>query len=266
MRRVVVIGRGKVGSALARAARRARVRVASVSARALPAAFGPADLVVVASRDADIGRLASLLAARLAPDVPVVHCSGALGPDALAPLRASNHPVGSMHPLASFASSRAAPPLAGAAMVITGDAAARRAAARFGRVIGMRPVVLASLDPARYHAAAALLSNGSAALAAAASELLGAAGVPAEHHARLLGPLLGSVASNVGSLGTGAALTGPIRRGDAATVARPLEVLSDTPLRSLYKEIARAQLPLAARLGDADPAALGAIDALLEAP
>lgn len=271
MRRLVVVGRGKVGRALAAAARARGLRVVSYAARALPESLGASDLVVLASRDADLPRLAPLLAAALRAPSAVVHCSGALSAEILAPLRAAGHAVGVMHPLASFASAREPPALAGAALVLSGDLPARRMARRLGRKLGMRCFEPAHLDPAAYHAAAALVANGAASLAAAAGALLSHAGFDPSVHGKLLGPLLRSVGENVASLGARAALSGPVRRGDLATIERHLEIAArvaspQIDLPSLYRALARAQVPLAEWIGEAPPASLARIRALVEEP
>jgi predicted short-subunit dehydrogenase-like oxidoreductase (DUF2520 family) len=82
----------------------------------------------------------------------------------------------------------------------------------------------------------------------------------------MLGPLLRSVAENVEALGLPEALTGPVRRGDADALRRHLATLraklpSAVPL---YLAAARAQLPLAAAIGDARPEALRAAAEVLQ--
>lgn len=269
MRSVVVIGKGKVGSALARAGKRAGLRITASPARKLPRSLPVADLVVVACADGAIEAVARALAPKLRVPTCVAHCSGSIGAEALGVLRDAGHAVGVMHPLASFAHASTPPTLDGAALVVTGDAKARRACVRFGKRIGMRPVEPGSLHGARYHAAAALLANGAAALADAATGLLEAAGIPPRLHGALLGPLLGSVAENVRRLGPAAALTGPIRRGDRAAVERHLVAADAAGVGALYRAAALAQIPISRRLGEAPEGALDAIERVLlqgEAP
>jgi predicted short-subunit dehydrogenase-like oxidoreductase (DUF2520 family) len=197
----------------------------------------------------------------------VVHCAGALGPEPLAPLRGVARGVAQMHPMISFASTTTTPTLARGQVNVDGDPAAVRVATRVARLLGMTPRRLPRLDKVAYHAAAGLVANGAAALAAAGTELLERAGASAELASKMLGPLLRSVADNVEALGLPTALTGPVRRGDAKGVLRHLEVIENrTPhLVPLYRELVRAQLPLARKLADADPSALDAIEASLRA-
>jgi predicted short-subunit dehydrogenase-like oxidoreductase (DUF2520 family) len=108
---VFVFGAGKVGAGLARALRRAHVRVTLRPKRAgLPASRIEADLVVLALRDRDLGPCAEELAARGlvgrgGRPSAVVHCAGALGPEVLAPARGPRVAVAQMHPMISFAGS-----------------------------------------------------------------------------------------------------------------------------------------------------------------
>lgn len=258
--RVAVLGTGKVGKGLARALRAAGAEVVLRRARApLPTRPFEVDLLVVGARDGAIEPLARELAARglVTKRTAVVHCAGSLGPEALAPLAGVARGVAQMHPMISFASSAIAPSLVGGQCEIDGDAAAVRVARRAARLIGLVPRSVPDLDRVLYHAAAAYVANGSAALAAAGSRLLCEAGVERATAARMLGPLLRSVAENVERLGLPGALTGPVRRGDARGVARHLETIrARAPeLEALYLACGEAQLPLARELGDAPPAA-----------
>ena len=129
----------------------------------------------------------------------------------------------------------------------------------------MTPRTIPALDAVAYHAAAGLVANGAAALAAGGVELLEAAGVDAKTAAAMLGPLLRSVAENVARLGLPAALTGPVRRGDAAGLERHLETLRRLApdLVPLYLASGATQLPSRAPSAEA-PAA--SFDAIARAP
>jgi predicted short-subunit dehydrogenase-like oxidoreductase (DUF2520 family) len=118
-----------------------------------------------------------------------------------------------------------------------------------------------TVDVALYHAAAGLLANGSAALAALAADLLRNAGAPEPDVARALGPLLRSVGHNVEHLGLPFALTGPVRRGDVAMVARHLEAIerASPETKGAYVAVGTAQVSLARAIGDAKGADLESI-------
>lgn len=263
--RVHIQGAGKVGRGLARllAARGAKVTLRAAR-DGLPPTTIAADILVLAVRDRDLTPLAKELAASgLVPRRAVcVHVAGSQSADVLAPLRAVCAGVAQMHPMIAFATTQSAPSLARGQLHVDGDDAAVRAARQLGKLLGMTPRTLPHMDKTLYHAAAGLVANGAAALAALGAELLVVAGVPREVAPSMLGPLLRSVADNVETLGFPAALTGPVRRGDAATVAKQASLLEQKlpSLLGIYLESVAAQLPLARALGEATPEAFNAID------
>ncbi|MDP9149484.1 MAG: DUF2520 domain-containing protein [Myxococcota bacterium] len=256
---VFVLGAGKVGTALVRSLRAAGVVARLRPARSrLPTAIR-ADLIVLAVRDRELGRLARELADRgiVPKDGAVVHVSGALDAEVLAPLRGACAGVGQMHPMIAFASLRFTPRLAEGNVRVQGDRRAVALGRRVVRLLGMTPRSLPGLDTVAYHAAAGLVANGAAALAALGAQLLDCAGVK-NQAPEMLGPLLRSVADNVAALGFPAALTGPVRRGDVLGLKRHLEVLRAKLPHAVrfYLAAAEAQLPLARALGEAAPADL----------
>jgi predicted short-subunit dehydrogenase-like oxidoreductase (DUF2520 family) len=268
--RVFVLGAGKVGTALARALRAKGAAVTLRAARrGLPKKTIDADLVVLAVRDGKLPELAAALASRrlVGSRTAVVHCAGALGIEPLSALRGVAEGVGQMHPMISFASTKFSPALDRGQVNVDGDPAAVRAAERVARLLGMAPRRLPHVDKVAYHAAAGLVANGAAALAAAGSELLGKAGVLPPLTAKMLGPLLRSVAENVERLGLPGALTGPVRRGDRHGVGRHLVVIADHApnLVPLYRALVAAQVPLARAIGDAESSVFDAIESLAAA-
>ncbi|WP_437299497.1 DUF2520 domain-containing protein [Sorangium sp. So ce426] len=267
---VFIYGGGKVGRGLARAIRDAGLRVTLRPARdGLPSERIEANFVILAVRDRDIAPCAEALRDRGLVghrDVAVVHCAGALGPEALAGARGGRVSVAQMHPMISFASPSFAPFLERGQLHIDGDPTAVRAARSLGVCLGMTPRTFSGLDRVAYHAAAGLVANGAAALAAAGVDLLERAGIDRRTAAEMLGPLLRTVADNVEVLGVPDALTGPVRRGDAAGVARHLEALRRLAphLVPLYVAAAATQLPLARVLGEAPADAFDAIQRVLD--
>ncbi len=263
---VFIFGAGKVGAGLARALRAAGDNVTLRPQRkGLPARRIEADVVIVAVRDRDIPGVAEALVGRHLIGhrlVAVVHCAGALGPEALAAARGRGVSVAQMHPMISFASKAHTPDLTRGQLHVDGDAAAVRAARALGKKLGMTPRTIPSLDRVAYHAAAGLVANGAAALAAGGVELLGKAGVDAATAAAMLGPLLRSVADNVERLGLPEALTGPVRRGDAVGVGKHLDTLERLSPRLLpiYIAASRTQIPLARELAEAPPSSFDAIE------
>jgi predicted short-subunit dehydrogenase-like oxidoreductase (DUF2520 family) len=264
--RVFVYGAGKVGAGLSRAlaAKGARVTLRAAR-RGLPARRIEAEVIVLAVRDRDLEAIAAALVERGLVGhrkVSVLHCAGALGPEVLAAARGPKVAVAQMHPMISFASTAVTPSLLRGQLHVDGDAAAVRAARRIGRLLGMTARTLPELDRVAYHAAAGLVANGAAALAAGGVALLGKAGVTEDVAAAMLGPLLRSVAENVERLGLPEALTGPVRRGEAAGVGKHLETLERIApeLVAFYVAAARIQVPLARALGEAASESFDAIE------
>ncbi|MGO8992827.1 MAG: DUF2520 domain-containing protein [Polyangiaceae bacterium] len=266
--RVFILGCGKVGRGLARALRKAGWSVEARAARAgLPTRPITSPLLIVAVRDAEVPRLCEELVARrlVGPRTACVHVAGARGPEMLAPLRGLTAGVAQMHPMISFADPAFLPSLRRGNLHVSGDAVAVRRARAVARALGMTARTIADLDRVGYHAAAGLVANGAAALAALGATLLIRSGVAAADAPRLLGPLLRSVADNVEALGFPAALTGPVRRGDAAGLEKQLRLIEDRLPEAvpLFIAAARAQLPLARALPDASAAALDAVESVL---
>lgn len=249
---VAIVGRGKVGRALAAALSPVDHRSGRAAARPLRA-----EIVIFAVRDGQLPEVVQRHSGLLEAEV-VLHVAGAVGPEVLAPLRPAA--LGQWHPVLSFVDDQVE--WAGAAAVMTGEQKALRAGRRLCGALGMTPVEAPDgIDLPLYHAALALSANGMAALAASAERLLGAAGVPAPEAAMVLGPLLASVARNVGRVGASGAMSGPVRRGDAATIARHVQRLGAVAPDELstYRASVEAQLAIARRLGDASPDALAAV-------
>ncbi|MCC7542121.1 MAG: DUF2520 domain-containing protein [Deltaproteobacteria bacterium] len=291
---VVLVGRGRVGRALARSlrnpgssreptarsrsvARPARGRALDVTllpGRALDSptarrALSSADVVWLAVPDAAIEPTSAAIADLdvIGPRTVVLHSAGALGLDVLAPL-ASRASLGALHPLVSFADARHPPPLAGTTFVAEGSPASLRAARVLARACGAHLVVAPGLDRALYHAAAALLANGAAALASVSLSLSERAGLGAPSRVRrALAGLLASVASNVATLGPTRALTGPIARGDVASVRRHLAHVdrSAPDASGVYRDVGRAILAVA-ELRGLDPETRDALATMLATP
>jgi len=213
---IAIIGRGRVGRGLARALRRAGHKPRLLDSRRTPRAR-EAEVIIVAVSDDAIDEVAEKLAPSLRPGAVVVHCAGSLGPQVLAPCAEAGASVGVMHPLVSFPTADAVPNLEGTTFVIDGHRRAITAAKKVAGAVGAHTLTAGIHGPA-YHAAAALLANGSAALAAVSVDLLERLGVDVDDAEIAVAALLRSVADNVETIGVPEALTGPVARGDAATV------------------------------------------------
>jgi predicted short-subunit dehydrogenase-like oxidoreductase (DUF2520 family) len=136
----------------------------------------------------------------------------------------------------------------GAGAAVDGTSAAALALARgLAERLGMEPVQIASADRATYHAAASIASNFLITIEAAAERLAAEAGVPRH----LLAPLVRASVENWARLGGEEALTGPVARGDQATVTAQREAVAErTPeLLTLFDALVQATEALAQRRG-----------------
>ncbi len=193
-----------------------------------------ADAVLLCVPDAEIAGAA----AHIAPGPLVGHCSGATGLDALAP-----HEAFSLHPLMTVTAEGAE--FAGAGAAVAGSTPrALGLAVELARALGMRPVEIAERDRAAYHAAASIASNFLVTLEAAAERIAGAVGV---ERAQLV-PLVRATVENWARLGPERALTGPVARGDEATIERQRAAVDEVApdLVALFDELVTATRALAA--------------------
>ena len=266
--KVFIFGAGKVGRALSRALRAHGDVVTLTPARkGLPRRRIDADIIILSVREAQLGPIATELATSgvVKRSAVVVHNAGSLSAEALVALRGACAGVAQMHPMISFASRTFFPTLTRGHCHVKGDPAAEKRAGVLARHLGMTPRTFATLDTVGYHAAAGLVANGAAALAAVGAELLVLSGVPRADTSKMLGPLLRSVAENVERLGFPDALTGPVRRGDAAAIERQIALLGERLASALplFVASAWAQLPLARTIGDAPPEAFDAMATVL---
>jgi len=232
---IAIVGRGRLGPALARALIAAGHRVEGPRGRGFDGADAAIALLCVP--DAEIAAAAAAIAPR--EGLIVGHCSGATGLDALAP-----HEALGLHPLMTVTPAGAV--FAGAGCAVAGSTPRALAAARtLARSLGMRAFEVADADRAAYHAAAAIASNFLTTLEAAAERLAATAGVPRE----ALVPLVRASVDNWAALGGAAALTGPIARGDEATVERHRAAIAQRApdLAVLFDALAAATRTLAGR-------------------
>ena len=221
LRRVAVVGAGRLGGALLNALTAGGLEVEGPLGRGIRPT---APVVVLCVPDAAIPAAAAAL--RGHPGRWVGHTSGSTGLDALACAGARG--AFSLHPLGAFPlGDRRPDPFAGLGCAVAGSSAQALALARelAGR-LGMDPFEIGEADRAGYHAAASLASNFVVTLLGAAEAAAAEAGLPAERVRPLLAPLaLGAVRSWL-ELGAAGALTGPVARGDETTVARQRAALA----------------------------------------
>lgn len=254
--RVQIVGRGRMATALEAAlAGRAEVELlplagrgadGTVSGTAAGTAFGTVspviaepgprehvDVVLLAVPDAEI----EAAARAIVPGPLVAHLSGATGLGALAP-----HEAFALHPLLTVTGPGTS--FAGAHAAVDGSTERALAAAEeIARLLGLETFRIADGDRAAYHAAASVASNFLLAVEHFAEALAETAGVP---RAALV-PLVRETVDNWAEHGAADVLTGPIARGDEATVARQRAAVAERmPDRlALFDTLAEATRRLA---------------------
>jgi predicted short-subunit dehydrogenase-like oxidoreductase (DUF2520 family) len=228
---LAIVGRGRLGTALAAALSAAGYEAVGPLGRAAHGTGAGAVLLCVPDKEI------ATAAAAIPTGIPVGHCSGATGLEPLAP-----HEAFSLHPLMTVTAAGAE--FAGAGAAIDGSTPrALELAGELARRLGMVPVRIAPEDRVLYHAAASIASNFLVTLEAAAERLAAGVGVERE----LLVPLVRATVENWAELGGAHALTGPVARGDEATVARQRAAIEDRApeLQELFDALVDATRSLA---------------------
>ncbi len=216
-----------------------------------PPWIGETDVVILAVRDDAITPLAESLAkARAISERHVVlHLSGVQGQEALGPLVSTRAALGSLHPLQTIVEPQLTPArLKGAWAAVEGMPRAALAGEQIAQDLGMRPFRIATKAKAIYHAGAVFASNYLVVVEAVAQRLLRHAGLSDADAWAALKPLVEGTFENLSRHEPREALTGPVVRGDAATIGRHLESLAVDDAR-LYRALGRAALELAQKQG-----------------
>ena len=269
---ISIVGAGRLGRTLARRLRELDWKIGAVVARSQASALSAvraigaghphagvssrvlhSNIILIATPDTAIHEVASKLA-RIGGEEwrgkVVLHTSGALDERELAPLAKLGASTGSMHPLQTF-TGRASTPLDAVVFAIQGDSRAQRAARRIARAVGGFPVSLRTGAKPAYHAAGTFASPYLLAIIECAVRILMRSGFSRRRAKMALVPLIRQTLANFERFGAREAWTGPIARGDFATVARHEKALAPWPreVRDAYAALAR----LSARLLTAHP-------------
>jgi predicted short-subunit dehydrogenase-like oxidoreductase (DUF2520 family) len=285
-----IVGAGPVATALAGALRLGGVPVLGLWARrAAPArlagstagvaAFSSAppdllletEVVILAVRDQVITEVAQMLLGTglINTRHVLLHCAGAASAnELLGPVTGRVAGIGTLHPLSAIADGKISMrTLKGTVFGVEGDEVGRTTAGKLVAAISGIVLPLDGTQMASYHAAAAMASNYLVAAVDAAAAVLASAGVAPDKAAQALIPLAEGALRNIAAHGTTGGLTGPVRRGDLATVSRHLEAIRERPeLAEIYRVLARRAVEIAARIDGReapDRASLDAIRALL---
>ena len=210
---VNVVGRGRVGSAIA----------ARLAERGVELREEGAELVLLCVPDREIAGVAG----EITPGPWMAHVSGGTPLSALDP----HERRFGLHPLQTFTRARGAEQLDGAYAAISAEGPEALAAGfELAETLGLQPFELDDSLRALYHAGAAVASNFLVTLFRAAAELVEASGAPPE----ALLPLMRRTIEN------GFELTGPIERGDWETVEAHLAAIREShpELEPMYRALA----------------------------
>jgi predicted short-subunit dehydrogenase-like oxidoreductase (DUF2520 family) len=274
---VAIVGAGSVAQALGRSMVTGGERVVALASRTLPRAEqaarfiggdaspvpvvhlselpGLASHVLIAVADEGIRPVAETLASAGMASGVALHTCGARGPEALQPLRSAGVACGLLHPLQTLMTpSQGVESLGLATFAVSGDTAATAWAAEIARVVTHARTRVLRIDADRlpyYHAGAVMASNAIVAVLDAAAHLLTQAGVERSAALGALGPLARTTLANALENGPEAALTGPVARGDATTVAAHKRALQNAApsVAALYDAASEHLLHLARRRG-----------------
>ena len=283
--RVGVVGAGRVGAVLAARLRSAGHEVVAAAgdsdaslqriatllpgvANAKPTAVARAcDVLLLTVPDDMLGNVVSTLvgAGAIREGQHVVHTSGRHGLAVLAPAAAVGARTAAVHPAMTFTGTAVdLDRLSGCVFGLTAADADRPFVEALVADLGGRPMWVPEQARTLYHAGLAHGANHLVTLVTEAMEVLAAAG--ADDPAGTLRPLLTAALDNALEHGD-AALTGPIVRGDAGTVAAHLEQLRTSAPQTLasYVALARATLGRAVTDGRLLPIRALKIKELLDA-
>jgi predicted short-subunit dehydrogenase-like oxidoreductase (DUF2520 family) len=258
--KLIVVGPGRAGGAIALAASRCGHRIEGVISRSGDESFGPAlgwdaplpeaDLLLISVRDDAIEEVAARLSGIIGT-IPVgAHVSGFTPVTALRPLAEAGMAIGGFHPLQTLPDAeRGAAALAGASVGIGGDPLAKVTLVDLAHTLEMRPFTLSDESRPGYHAGASAASNFVITALATAGDLLIGAGIDPG----VARPLVEQAVANLYEAGAESSLTGPIARGDTATVLGQLAAARriSQDVGDQYRLMAEATAIRSGRRGDA---------------
>lgn len=259
---IAVVGAGSLGSALAVTLRAAGYRVSQIVSRerrlsrrraeSLASQVGgratgidsldhDADLVWLCVPDREISNCARLLASRGQWMGKIaLHSSGVLTSEELTALRRRGAAVASLHPMMTFV--RGQPPaLAGVPFAVEGDTLAVTTARRIAKDLGGKAFSIRKARKAAYHAWGSFASPLLISELVTAERVAGEAGIRPSAARRLMLPILRQTVANYARYGPARAFSGPIIRGDAATLEKHLKILQALPeAKAVYLALARS--------------------------
>lgn len=225
------------------------------------------DMVFITTPDWAISEVAASVTWRKGQGA--VHCCGAASIEMLTAASDQGALAGALHPFQTFGgvtdSAEATARLSGATFAVAGQGWLQDFLWDLAREIGGRPVTIPDVDRPLYHAAAVLGCGHLTALLQSVVEVWQALGYSSEQAMQSLYPLCRATLDAVAENGAADSATGPVIRGDVATLRSHLEALflRLPELVPVYGALASASLPLAAKRG-AGPSDITAMQELID--
>lgn len=272
--RIIVVGAGKVGTALAVLLKKAGFDIAGIASRSLASAKKTADrltppppfsdkaetltprgdIVLLTTKDDAIHEACSGIAEKggFREGQVVLHVSGSLPSSILSPAGERGCHTGSMHPLQSFANvDMAIQRLSGATFCLEGAPEAVKTATELAGALKGHVMTIRTADKPIYHAAAVIASNFFVSIIDMSLRFYEAIGIDHEKGLEALLPLISGSLANIQELGPVRALTGPIARGDAGVVQSHLDAIARVLPEYLpvYTALARLNVGVGLRKG-----------------
>ena len=206
----------------------------------------PGTAVVITVPDSAVAEVAVGLANEGSPSAGTVavHCSGAIGADALTSMHHRGYSIGTLHPLEAVAAGFVrSDRFHGSFFTVSGEPEALSACRRLITLLGATPIAVPTSGRPQYHAAAVIVSNYLVTLLELGTRLFQRAGAAEGDAEAALIALARGTLENVREVGPERALTGPLARGDIDTVELHLRALDPGEAR-LYAELGRRTLGL----------------------
>ena len=260
---IAIVGPGRFGTALARALIGAGYRLSEIvsgrsktsrqnarglarfakTATSLTKSRLDVDVIWLCVPDQQIEETADKLAsANNWKQKVVFHSSGALASNVLNALHQRGAAVASVHPVMTFVRG-SAPLFNGIPFGIEGDTAAVRVARRIIADLGGESFAVRKQDKALYHVWGMFTSPLLLSLVAIAEQVGCAAGVPAKDVRKKMMPIMMQTLANYAKLGPADSFSGPLVRGDVATVRKHLNALNKFPdAKKIYVALAQAAM------------------------
>ncbi|ABO50312.1 NADP oxidoreductase, coenzyme F420-dependent [Desulforamulus reducens MI-1] len=194
-----------------------------------------ADIVFITTTDREIASTASMIALKggCGPGQILIHTSGALASDVMQPAREHGAWAISVHPLQSFADVESAKTnLPGSCFALEGDEEAMGTARQLVDDLQGQYFTIKTEDKPLYHAAAVVASNYLVSLIHLSTSIYQSLGLSEKQSLDALFPLIQGTINNIAKSGPTTALTGPVVRGDGATVIKHMKALKDLDWRN----------------------------------